>query len=287
LMRDQFFHVHPIQGIGSGVIIDAKGYVATNRHVVMDSREIFVTTIDGKKFSGEVVGTDMTSDTAVVKMDAKGLQAVELGDSDRLKVGQLVIAIGNPFGFILGGPTVTIGVVSALGRNIQAEDRLFENLIQTDAAINPGNSGGPLLDSGGKVIGINTAMIPFAQGIGFAVPINTVKKVVEELITYGRVIRPWLGVAGLNITNELASYYDLPVKEGILIARIVPQGPADEAGLRDGDIILSVDNVAVKNMEGLQKAIQGKKVGSEVTLLVQRGDSRGTLRVTLGEVPQT
>jgi S1-C subfamily serine protease len=287
LMRDQFFHVHPIQGIGSGVVVDARGYVATNRHVVMDSREISVTTIDGKKFSGEVVGTDATSDTAVVKMEGRGLPPAELGDSDSLKVGQLVIAIGNPFGFILGGPTVTIGVVSALGRNIQAEDRLFENLIQTDAAINPGNSGGPLLDSGGRVIGINTAMIPFAQGIGFAVPINTVKKVVEELITYGRVIRPWLGIAGLNITNELASYYDLPVREGILIARVVPGGPADEAGLSDGDIILSVDGSAVRNMEGLQKAIQRKKAGSEVTLLVQRGDSRGTLRVILGEVPQT
>lgn len=286
-MRDQFFHVHPIQGIGSGVVVDARGYVATNRHVVMDSREISVTTIDGKKFSGEVVGTDATSDTAVVKMEGRGLPPAELGDSDSLKVGQLVIAIGNPFGFILGGPTVTIGVVSALGRNIQAEDRLFENLIQTDAAINPGNSGGPLLDSGGRVIGINTAMIPFAQGIGFAVPINTVKKVVEELITYGRVIRPWLGIAGLNITNELASYYDLPVREGILIARVVPGGPADEAGLSDGDIILSVDGSAVRNMEGLQKAIQRKKAGSEVTLLVQRGDSRGTLRVILGEVPQT
>ncbi|MEM4298203.1 MAG: trypsin-like peptidase domain-containing protein [Nitrososphaerota archaeon] len=286
LIRDQFFHVHPVQGIGSGVVIDREGIIVTNRHVVMESPKIVVMTMDRRKFSGSVIGSDATTDIAVVKVDAQDLRPAELGDSDSLKVGQLAIAIGNPFGFFLGGPTVTIGVVSALGRHIQTEDQVFEDLIQTDAAINPGNSGGPLVDSEGKVIGINTAMIPYAQGIGFAVPINLVKKVVNEILTYGRVVRPWLGIAGLSITNELASYYELPVSEGVLVASVSRGAPADRAGLQSGDIILAIDDVKVKSVEELQKLVQTKRVGSEVDVLIQRGHYRSIAKVVLGEVPQ-
>ncbi|MFQ5762951.1 MAG: S1C family serine protease, partial [Candidatus Bathyarchaeia archaeon] len=190
LIRDYYFNVHPVTGMGSGVILDEKGFIATNRHVVAGASETIVTTTDGKKFKGMVVGSDASTDLALLRVGGEKLLPAELGDSDNLKVGKLAIAIGNPFGFMLGGPTVTIGVVSALHRHIQAEDRVMEDLIQTDAAINPGNSGGPLVESAGKVIGINTAMIPFAQGIGFAIPVNTVKRVTDELAQYGRVIRP-------------------------------------------------------------------------------------------------
>ncbi|MGB9660044.1 MAG: S1C family serine protease, partial [Nitrososphaerales archaeon] len=158
LLRDYFLHVHPVKGIGSGVIINSKGYIVTNHHVIAGSDRIDVTLTDGRKLSGKLVGADASSDIAIVKVDEEGLPSAELGDSDKLKVGQFVIAIGNPFA-LMGGPTVTTGVVSALNRNIQVEDHVYENLIQTDAAINPGNSGGPLLDSDGRVIGISTAMV--------------------------------------------------------------------------------------------------------------------------------
>jgi len=209
LVRDHFFNLYPISGMGSGVVVDNLGYIVTNHHVVAGSREVVVTTYSGARYEGWVVGVDPATDIAVVKARAEDVQPAELGDSDALKVGQLAIAIGNPFGFLLrGGPTVTIGVISALNRYIRLEDgRVYENLIQTDAAINPGNSGGPLIDTSGRVIGINTAMISQAQGIGFAVPVNTVKMIFDDLIRFGRVIRPWLGIVGMDVTKEVARYY--------------------------------------------------------------------------------
>jgi serine protease Do len=285
LLRDYFLHVHPVKGIGSGVIINSKGYIVTNHHVIAGSDRIDVTLTDGRKLSGKLVGADASSDIAIVKVDEEGLPSAELGDSDKLKVGQFVIAIGNPFALV-GGPTVTTGVVSALNRNIQVEDHVYENLIQTDAAINPGNSGGPLLDSNGRVIGINTAMVPFAQGIGFAIPINFVKRIVDELISYGRVIRPWLGVIGMSVTDETASYYELPVKAGVIVARVIHGSPAHKVGISEGDLIVRINSTSVKTIQDLQKSIQKKKVGDKVKIELIRGYERGVVEVTLAEVPQ-
>ncbi|NIM45007.1 MAG: PDZ domain-containing protein [Nitrososphaeria archaeon] len=286
LMIQHQFHVQPISGMGSGVITDSNGLIITNRHVVAKARKMTISTADGQKFTARVLGADANTDVAVLKVDAEGLPAAELGDSDKLKVGQLAIAIGNPFGLVLGGPTVTTGVISALNRHIQTKDRVFENLIQTDAAINPGNSGGPLVDTRGKVIGINTAMIPYAQGIGFAIPIDTVRKVAEEIIAYGRVVRPWLGLVGISITKRLAYQYNLPSEAGVAVARVIPNSPVDRGGISEGDVIVEVDGVEVKSMEDLQREISKKKVGETVDMVLIRGVRRGVAKVVLGETPQ-
>lgn len=201
LARDYFLHVIPIRGMGSGIIMDSDGYILTNHHIIEGARGVSVTFADGRKLAGRVVGADRSTDIAVVKVEAEDLKVAEFGDSDSLKVGQIVMAVGNPFGFLLGGPTVTVGVISALNRHIHHDGRVYESLIQTDAAINPGNSGGPLIDDEGRVIGVNTAVIPFARGIGFAIPINTAKRTARELVLYGRVVRPWLGIIGVTVTE--------------------------------------------------------------------------------------
>ena len=182
----------------------------TNHHIVEDATRVEVVTTEGKKFKGEVLGSDAMSDVAVVRVDGGELPKVKLGDSDNLVVGQIAIAIGNPYGFLLPGPTATVGVVSALRRHIHIEDHMYEDLIQTDAAINPGNSGGPLVDSTGSVIGVNTANIPFAQGIGFAIPINTARRIAKEILQNGRVIRPYLGISGISLNRDIAESYDIP-----------------------------------------------------------------------------
>jgi len=288
MVQDYIFQVHPVQGMGSGIIIGPEGYVASNNHVIAGSEMVTVTTVDGRRFEGRVAGADPTSDVALLKVDGSGLPTAELGDSDKLRVGQVVIAIGNPFGFALGGgPTVTMGLVSALRRHIQAQDRVFEDLIQTDAAINPGNSGGPLVDLEGRVIGVNTAMIPFAQGIGFAIPINEVKTRLDDLVRYGRVIRPWIGVVGLDLTREMASYYGLPVSSGVAVARVIHYSPAFEAGLREGDILLRLNDAELATVGDLQKALKTKKPGETIELLILRAGRRYTVSVRLGETPQT
>jgi len=277
--RDAFLHVHPARGLGSGFIIDAEGHILTNHHITAGSREIEVALTDGRAFEGKVVGSDPANDLAVAKIDARDLPVAELGNSDDLKVGQSVIAIGNPFG-LAGGPSVTVGVVSALNRHILAE-RVYENLIQTDASINPGNSGGPLLDLTGRVIGINTANIPGAQGIGFAIPINTAKTVLEDILRYGRVTRPWLGVIGLNVSRELARRFNLTVDAGVLVMRIIPESPAERAELQSGDVIVAIGDKQLDSMEDLQKEIRARRAGDIVSLVVVRGPEEGRVRVTL------
>src|SRR5919206_547153 len=194
MIQDQLFRVFPVEGVGSGIVVDDRGYILNNNHVVDEAHKLKVTLTDGNVFSGIVVGTDRVTDLAVVKLDSKeALPVAHLGNSDELKTGQIVIAIGNPFG-LTGGPTVTAGIVSALNRNLQFENGVLE-LIQTDAAINPGNSGGPLINTKGEVIGINTAKMPYAQGIGFAVPIKIAKAIMSDLIENGQVTnRPWVGI---------------------------------------------------------------------------------------------
>ena len=283
MAQDSFFNTVPLQGMGSGIIIDeGSGTILTNNHIVAGAQRVAVTLNSGKRFAGTIVGADRVTDIAVVRVEAEGLKSAELGDSDKLKVGQLVIAIGNPFGFLLGGPTVTTGVISALNRHIRAEDRVFENLIQTDAPINPGNSGGALLDEDAKVIGINTAMIPFAQGIGFAIPINVAKQAAEDLVTYGKIARPWMGIVGVSITEEIARYYNLPPK-GILVMRIASYGPADQAGVIVGDVIVDIDDVAINDMEDLQKDLRRKRVGDTIKVIILRGRQRLQTQIVLGE----
>lgn len=277
--QDAFLHVHPARGLGSGFIIDSRGYILTNHHITSGSREIEVALTDGRAFEGKLVGSDPANDLAVSRIDARDLPVAEMGDSNQLRVGQTVIAIGNPFGLV-GGPSVTVGVVSALNRHILAE-RVYENLIQTDASINPGNSGGPLLDLSGKVVGINTANIPGAQGIGFAIPINTAKAVLEDIVTYGRVTRPWLGVIGLDVSRELARRFNLAVDAGIFVMRIIPESPAERAELQSGDVIVAIGDKEVDSMEALQKEIRTRKAGDVVSLVVVRGSEEGRVRVTL------
>jgi len=283
MAQDSFFNTVPLQGMGSGIIMDeGNGMILTNNHIVAGAQRVAVTLNSGKRFSGTIVGADRVTDIAVVRVEPDGLKSAELGDSDKLRVGQLVIAIGNPFGFLLGGPTVTTGVISALNRHIRAEDRVFENLIQTDAPINPGNSGGALLDEDAKVIGVNTAMIPFAQGIGFAIPINVAKQAAEDLVTYGKIARPWIGIVGVSITEEIARYYNLPPK-GILVMRIASYGPADQAGIIVGDVIADIDDIAIDDMEDLQRAMRQKRVGDRIEVIILRGRQRIQTKIILGE----
>jgi S1-C subfamily serine protease len=284
---DWFWGAYEIPGVGSGVIFDPKGYILTNDHVVHGARTITVTLHDGRQVQGELVGTDPSTDLAVVKINETNLPVAPLGDSENLRVGELAVAIGNPLGLELQR-TVTAGIISALNRTIQTEDgNVLEGLIQTDASINPGNSGGPLVNSSGQVIGINTAKATQAEGIGFAIPINVAKPIVEELITHGKIITPWLGIIGGTVTREIATYYNLPVDKGVLVAEIVPGSPADQAGLRQGDVITAFNLIAIETIEDLTGALEKARVGDKVQLtVVRQGGNRQTIAVILGERPQ-
>lgn len=284
LLHDYFYQVHPVQGMGSGVIIDPKGYVITNHHVVAGAEKIDVAMASGEVLSGKLVGTCASEDVAVVKVNGDKLPTAELGDSDQLRVGQTVFAIGNPFG-LAGGPSVTKGVISAVKRSIRSERGLIENLVQTDASINPGNSGGPLVDVQGRVVAINEAIVPFAQGIGFAIPVNSVKKCATDIITHGRVLRPWLGVSGLSITPEIASYYSLPVQRGALIADVMTGSPADKAEMRRGDIIIGFGDKAINSVDELVKEVQKRKIGEKTKVLLLRGDEKWMADITLEKTP--
>ncbi len=299
LVEDFFFGIYPSSGVGSGFIIDPKGYILTNYHVVARARKIDVTLSEGKKYSGRVVGYDRRSDLAVIKIDANNLPYLPLGDSDKLEPGQFVIAIGNPFGL---NRTVTLGIVSALNRTIVEPNGVrLENLIQTDAAINPGNSGGPLINIKGEVIGINTAIKSDAQGIGFAIPINKAKQIAEKLIKEGKITYPWLGIRGYAITTDLLDYIKFPVQKGVVIAEVIPGGPADKAGLRGGnrviyvdstqiivggDIIVKIDGKPVESMEELRSEIQKRKVGDVVSITYVRGDKEYTVKIKLEAMPE-
>jgi S1-C subfamily serine protease len=284
LVEDYFLRAHPVEGVGSGLVADSRGYVMTSRHVVAGARRIQVWLHDGKVLEGKVVGEDPTIDSAVIKVDAKNLPAAELGDSDKLKIGQTAIAVGVPFR-LTGGATVTKGVISAVSRSIQSDKGNLENLVQTDAAINPGNSGGPLIDVNGKVIAINTAIIPFAQGIGFAIPINAAKRVLDRVLKYGKYIKPWLGLVGMDINTSIANYYGLSASKGILVARVFRGSPVDEAGIATGDVIVAVDDVELKSMSSLIKNLEDKNVGDEISLTIIRGRQKGQVKTTLAKPP--
>ncbi len=283
VIQESLFDAVPVRGLGSGIIFDSNGGILTNHHIVEDAERVEVVTPDGKKFQGEVLGSDSMSDVAVVRVDGETLPAVKLGDSDKLVVGQIAIAIGNPYGFLLPGPTATVGVLSALKRHIHVEGRMYEDLIQTDASINPGNSGGPLVDSSGMVIGVNTANIPFAQGIGFAIPINTARRIAKEIIEHGRVVRPYLGISGLTLNRDIAESYELHDDRGVLVVNVGRASPASKSGVSAGDIILEADKTRLQSLEDLQHVIQDKKVGENLELFIARGERQGKINITLQE----
>jgi serine protease Do len=284
MLHDQLFRVFPVEGVGSGVIIDDKGYVLTNNHVIDDAERLKVTLADGRVLKGKVAGTDEVTDLAVLKVESEDpLPAAALGDSDGLKAGQIVLAIGNPFG-LTGGPAVTAGIVSSLDRSIQTRNGVLE-LIQTDAAINPGNSGGPLVNTKGEVIAINTANMPYAQGIGFAVPVNTAKKILQELIEKGKVARPWIGIASIKVTPRLARFYGLPTREGALVAGVEPYSPADDAGLRKGDIIEEIDGSRVEDPSEIATRVKGKQMNEKLVLTVNRYGRQLQVPVQVDERP--
>jgi len=281
IAHDYFLQPIPITGLGSGVIIDGNGYILTNYHVVEGVERIEVALSGGRVLRGEIVGVDRRTDLALLKVNMKNLPAAILGDSLKLKVGHIVLAIGNPFG-LLGEPTVTIGVVSALKRTIKSERGVFEDMIQTDAHINPGNSGGPLINLNGEVVGINTAIIPFAQGIGFAIPINTAKKVVNDLINYGRVLRPWIGIQGVDINEKMAEYYGLPISKGCLVIDVAPNGPAGYYGIQPGDIITAISGREVDCTEKLKSIIERMNIGDIIEITIIRGDKIVNIPIELG-----
>ncbi|HET6371362.1 MAG TPA: DegQ family serine endoprotease [Nitrospiria bacterium] len=267
-------------GSGSGVIIDKKGYIVTNNHVVGDAEEVEVRLSDRTKFTGKVIGTDPDTDLAVVKIDADHeLPFVPLGDSSKVKVGQWVMAVGNPFGL---DRTVTVGVISALGRENVNLSR-YEDFIQTDASINPGNSGGPLFNIQGEVIGINTAIINFAQGIGFAIPSGMVEHVVPQLINKGKVVRGWLGVGIQPLTAELAGKFGVKEGEGVLVNEVFDGDPAQKAGIQPGDVIVKVDGNSVDTPNTLARVIATLLPGKKTSIDVIRDGKQKTFTIELAE----
>ena len=276
------------QGLGSGVIVSTDGYILTNNHVIDGADSITVGTLDGKKYPGKVVGADPQTDIAVVKIEAGDLPYIRIGNSDKLRVGELVMAVGSPMSPNLAH-TVTQGIVSAVGRsNIGLAD--YEDFIQTDAAINPGNSGGPLVNMDGELVGINSAIVSQSggfQGIGFAVPSNMAVRIMNALITSGKVVRGWLGVSIQGINQQIANAMKLTQTSGALIGDVVADSPADSAGLKAGDIITSVNGKNVKNTVELRNQIAATAPGTKVTLGINRDGKMMDVTVTLGELPST
>ncbi|HUI23139.1 MAG TPA: trypsin-like peptidase domain-containing protein [Nitrososphaerales archaeon] len=283
-LERRFFGIIPSEGQGSGIILDRNGLIVTNNHVIDGANQVHVSLKDGRTFTGEVVGSDENTDVAVIRVSASDLPAADLGDSEALKVGQIVLAIGNALA-LPGGPTVSMGVLSAKGRPLPGSDFIFEGLLQTDAAVNPGNSGGPLADLDGRIIGITTLMIPFAQGMGFAIPINTVKKIAQEILENGKVTRSWIGISGIDVTPQLARRYDLQTESGFLVAEVVPRSPADYAGLRAGDVIIGAAGDEVSHTKDLLVAISRIGAGRSVRLDVNRMGRIGVLEVLPTEAP--
>ena len=271
-------------GLGSGVIVSTSGYLITNNHVIDGADDIEVALSDGRSAKAKVIGTDPDSDVAVLKVELDRLPAVSFGNVDTAQVGDIVLAIGNPFGV---GQTVTSGIVSALGRS-QLGINTFENFIQTDAAINPGNSGGALVDANGNLLGINTAIYSRSggsMGIGFAIPVSTARQVMESLIKEGRVIRGWIGVEPRDLTPEIAQTLSLPIKQGVLITGVLQNGPAGVGGMRPGDVVVKIAGTPVVNTVQLLNAVAALKPQAPADIAVQRGDKQIDLTVTVAQRP--
>lgn len=273
------------EGAGTGIIIDAQGYILTNAHVVAQAQSIQVVLSTGTQFAAKLVGQDELTDLAVVKIDAPDLRPASIGDSGNLRVGDHVIAVGHALA-LPGGPTVTEGIVSALNRKVREPNgALLENLIQTDAAINPGNSGGPLLDGAGNVVGVNTVIASSAQNIGFAIAISPARPIIDQLVKEGRIVRPILGVAMEDVDPTVARQYDLSVEQGALILEVTPGSGAAEAGLRAFDVIIEMDGAPIRDTSDARKAIEAHKPGEEMAVTVVRGREELKVRALLGRRP--
>jgi S1-C subfamily serine protease len=272
------------RGSGSGFVFTPDGFILTNSHVVHGADKIGVTLSDGRRFEATIVGDDPSTDLAVIRISAGRLPAAPLGDSEKIRVGQLAIAIGNPYGFQY---SVTAGVVSALGRSLRSESgRLIDNVLQTDAALNPGNSGGPLVNSFGEVMGVNTAVILPAQGICFAVAINTAKFVAGQLIMHGRMRRAFLGVAGQNVTipRFIARAQQLQAETGVLVIGVEKQSPAERAGIVDGDVIFTLDDMAVRGVDDLHKLLTDTRIGASCRIALLRRAEKLELQIVPEEI---
>ena len=273
------------EGVGSGFVFTPDGFILTNSHVVHRARHVEVTLGDGRGLPAELIGDDPDTDLAVVRVDATQLVPVALGDSDKIRPGQLVVAIGNPYGF---QTTVTAGVVSALGRSLRARSgRLIDNVIQTDAALNPGNSGGPLVTSRGEVVGVNTAIILPAQGICFAIAVNTARFVASRLIKDGRVRRSTIGIGGQNtpLHRRVVRFHELEVESGVLVLSVEATGPSARAGLRAGDVIVAFDNQPVRGIDDLHRMLTDEMVGRKAPLVFIRDNWKKTVEIIPAESP--
>jgi len=283
-------------GLGSGVIIDAEGYILTNEHVISGAEKITVTLPDGRSFKGTVKGTDPRSDLAIIKIDAKNLPFAQLGNSDLSQTGEWVVAIGNPFGFAVNNPkpTVTVGVISAIHRQLpgmfgpKGAERNYLDLIQTDAAINPGNSGGPLCDLNGKIIGINVAIVSTTggyQGVGFAIPSNVANNIIGDLIKGKKIVYGWFGVSVQELSEDLAKYFGLPEKDGVIVSGLVKDGPGQKAGIKEGDIIVSIDNEKIKAVRDVLRIVGAKRPQDKVDVTILRNKKGMIIPVAVGERP--
>lgn len=299
IRRDFFFRPIPIEGTGSGFIITEDGYIVTNNHVIEDASRLKVILSNGEEYSAQLIGADPMTDLAVIKINVPyRLKPVKMGNSDKIKVGQFAIAIGNPYRL---DNTVTLGVISALNRTLETEEGYKINgVIQTDAAINPGNSGGPLLNLKGEAIGVNTAIYTTTgayQGIGFSIPINIVKKVSSDIIEKGKVVRPWLGITGTTLTEDISKALGISIKSGVIVINVMPGSPADKAGIKGskgsfgllnfvlGDIIIEFNSVKIDSIDTLIKEIQKHKAGDEVEIKLFNNGKERKVRVILGERP--
>lgn len=281
---DFFFEAVPNEGAGTGIVASEDGHILTNAHVIQGAQQIEVLLNNGDRVPAEVVGADVHTDLAVLKVDASGLQPAPLGDSDILRVGEQVIAVGHALA-LPGGPTVTKGIVSALDRSIRAGEAVLQNLIQTDAAINLGNSGGALVNGMGNVVGINTAIAGNAQNIGFAIAITPARDVFEQLISTGKVVHAFLGVQMLTLSPAIATELDLDVERGVLIDRVEPGSPAQEAGLEDGDVIVEIGGEEVTEAVDVQREVSARDPGDSIEVVVVRGSERVTVEAVLTERP--
>ena len=284
-LERRFYGLVPSEGQGSGIVLYRNGLIITNNHVIDGATKVQVNLRDGRTLVGEVVGADEQTDVALVKVAADDLPAADLGDSEKLRVGQFVLAIGNALG-LPGGPTVSMGVLSAIGRPLPGSDFIFEGLLQTDAAVNPGNSGGPLADLDGRVVGINAAMVPYAQGVGFAIPINTVKRIASEILEKGRVSRSWIGIAGVDLNPQLARRYGIDTESGFLVAEVVPGSPSHAAGIRSGDVIVAAGGQQVKHTKDLLFALSKVSNGDLFEVEIDRRASRFRLELRPAEAQQ-
>lgn len=281
-------------GLGSGVIIDPEGYILTNEHVISGADKITVKLSDGREFRAQIKGKDVRSDLAVIKVDAKSLPVAKLGDSDDARIGQWVVAIGNPFGFALQNPepTVTVGVISALHRSLGRllqRDRDYNDLIQTDAAINPGNSGGSLVNLKGEIVGINVAIFSTTggyQGVGFAIPINSAKRILSRLIAGKKILYGWLGIKVQDLDENLARHFGRPDKNGVLVAEVMKDSPAEKAGIKNGDVIVKFSDQKIDNVKMLLNIVGSAEVGKRVQVELFRDKRKIALMVEIGERPE-